>query len=141
MQRFLPALAAGACGAALLVFAGWHFFTDYSYTLNANWGFSLPAGTAQVYQQDSGASFHGDGLRYHVFTCREAPDSLPDGQAADSGFAARLAEEWLDQLDVPAAQRPDYSRCQAEYRTRNGGADQLLAFLDGERLYLLESFT
>lgn len=141
MKRFLPVLAAGACGMALLVFAGWHFLINYSYTLNANWGFSLPAGTAQVYRQDSGASFHGDGLRYHVFTCREGPDGLLDGQATSSGSAAQLAEAWLDQLEVPAAQRPDYSQCQAGYRTQNGGADQLLAFWDGEKLYLLESFT
>ena len=43
---------------------------SYSSTLEATWGISLPwkARLTEIYQQDSGASFHGDGVRYHVFS-------------------------------------------------------------------------
>ena len=51
----------------------WNHFNDYSTTLKANWGFSLPskAHYSEVYSKDSGASFHGDGIRYHIFSYKE----------------------------------------------------------------------
>ena len=37
-----------------------------AWTVNANWELDLPMEEACLYEADSGASFHGDGLRYHV---------------------------------------------------------------------------
>ena len=39
---------------------------DYMRTVNLNWELDLPASQGCLYETDSGASFHGDGERYHV---------------------------------------------------------------------------
>ena len=45
---------------------------SYSSVLEANWGIELPtkALCKEVYEADTGPSFHGDGVRYHVFSYR-----------------------------------------------------------------------
>ena len=46
----------------------------YSRVLQANWGVALPAEAllTEEHEQDSGASFHGDGIRYHVYSYADA---------------------------------------------------------------------
>ena len=39
---------------------------DYTDVLEKNWDLSLPSSDGAVYETDSGASFLGDGYRYHV---------------------------------------------------------------------------
>ena len=43
---------------------------SYFSVLEANWGIELPvkAICKEVYSEDAGPSFHGDGIRYHVFS-------------------------------------------------------------------------
>ena len=43
---------------------------SYSSVLEANWGIELPikALCKEEYEADTGPSFHGDGIRYHVFS-------------------------------------------------------------------------
>ena len=43
---------------------------SYSSVLEANWDIKLPvkAFCKEVYSEDAGPSFHGDGIRYHVFS-------------------------------------------------------------------------
>ena len=45
-------------------------FPSYASTIKSNWNISLPikAVLTETYEKDSGASFHGDGVRYHVFS-------------------------------------------------------------------------
>lgn len=59
----------GICGVIAAMFALWGK-GDYSSVLQANWDISLPSAAKcdQIYAKDSGASFHGDGVRFHVFT-------------------------------------------------------------------------
>jgi len=40
---------------------------SYLRIIELNWNISFPINCEEIYQIDSGASFHGDGLRYHVF--------------------------------------------------------------------------
>ena len=48
----------------------WKMMFSYSSVLEANWGISIPFESKykEIYQKDSGASFNGDGIRYHIFT-------------------------------------------------------------------------
>ena len=43
---------------------------SYFSVLETNWGIELPvkAICKEVYSEDTGPSFHGDGIRYHVFS-------------------------------------------------------------------------
>ncbi|MBQ6865080.1 MAG: hypothetical protein IJO14_12690 [Clostridia bacterium] len=45
-------------------------FPSYASVIKSNWDISLPikAVLTETYEKDSGASFHGDGVRYHVFS-------------------------------------------------------------------------
>ena len=142
-------LAAAAIGG--IVFASvWHTLTGYSTVLKANWGFSLPAGArwTQVYSADSGASFHGDGLRYHVFSYKYedpvegmfawSPVELETIYCASSGEAAGA---WLAELDVPEEWYPDFAACAVQYRSKEDNSEIIL-FFDNHvnRLYIVESF-
>ena len=49
--------------AVLMLFRG---SEDYTRVVNLNWELDLPASQGCLYETDSGASFHGDGERYHV---------------------------------------------------------------------------
>lgn len=39
----------------------------YSDIINMNWSIKLSNSYKEIYSKDSGASFHGDGDRYHIF--------------------------------------------------------------------------
>ena len=136
---------------------------SYLATANANWKLSLPESGSLVYSADTGASFHGDGLRYHVFdSFPEVPLPWHTGPDASENRATLVqsvkawakiptpiyhpttthaAEAWLDELTVPAEQRPDYAACYLYYAAQPDNSE-LLLYWDPElqRLYLVESF-
>lgn len=124
--------------------------SSYSGTLEANWGISLPfkALCTQVYEKDSGSSFHGDGIRYHVFSY-ENEDYIDlmfawDGTENNTiyhGSYHEAATYWLDEIDVPSDQRPDYENCSYKYKTQDDNSE-LIIFWDNDlnRLYIVESF-
>lgn len=137
----------------VLLFAGWigwRTLSDYSRVLDANWGISLPfkALYSEIYEKDSGASFHGDGIRYHVFSYRyEDYIDLMFAWRANEGKTlfrdsySETAEEWLDEIEVPRGWRPDYESCSYWYKTQEDNS-QIIIFWDSEenRLYIVEQF-
>ena len=84
-------------------------------TIAYNWNLQefKEAGLKEVYHRDSGESFHGDGVRYHVFEYddNEYTDGMFDWKPAKDGASAKTAEGWLDETGVPAGQRPEYGSC------------------------------
>lgn len=122
--------------------------TSYASAIEKNWGLRLPDGYREVYSADTGASFHGDGVRYHVFQYEEGA-ALPDaawGEASGptiyaSGVTA-AAEDFLGELeDLPAQWRIPYADCVAAYDSQEDNSE-LLLFLDEttRTLYVVESF-
>ena len=123
---------------------------SYSSTLEANWGISLPrrARLTEIYQKDSGASFHGDGVRYHVFSYKYEdyidlmfawpPTKYPTNYYATTSEAS---EAWLDEIAVPAEERPDYSKCSSWHKSQEDNSE-IIFFWDSEqnRLYIVENF-
>jgi len=123
---------------------------SYSSTLEANWGISLPrrARLTEIYQKDSGASFHGDGVRYHVFSYKYEdyidlmfawpPNKNPTNYYATTSEAS---EAWLDEIAVPAEERPDYSKCSSWHKSQEDNSE-IIFFWDSEqnRLYIVENF-
>lgn len=140
-------IAAACIGGAIHI---WNEFSDYSNCIKANWGFSLPKESdyTQIYQKDDGASPHGDGLRYHVFSYEQAApiESMilwrtEEGATRHYGGYSKAADRWLNALDVPTQERPNYPNCVYSYQTTADGSEMLL-FLDKamSRLYVVESF-
>ena len=118
---------------------------DYVRTVQLNWELELPASEGCLYETDSGASFSGDGERYHVLAY--ADDSGLEETLTEEATPVSSAEvpvtEILDLLAVPADQRPDFSDCRgftAAHPTDERNRLYLLVNSAGTRLYGVECF-
>lgn len=138
------------CVVLIAGIVGWGVMTNYSRVLNANWGISLPfkALCTEIYEKDSGASFHGDGIRYHVFSYKyedyiDLMFAWGSGQHGTNYYpsVSEAAEAWLDKINVPDEQRPSYSECLSWHRSRDDNSE-IIFFWDNDenRLYIVESF-
>lgn len=118
----------------------------YGAVLKANWGISLPAGAQEIYEQDSGESFLGDGLRYHVFSCEAGTRLSFDWETEERATLFHesrraAAEDWLSQLSVPAEEWPDFEKSACWYQSQSDNSELLLFWDESAgRLYALESF-
>lgn len=129
---------------------GWRVLSSYTLALRLNWGISIPfwARPVQCYEKDSGPSFLGDGIRYHVFSYQyeDFIDQMfawgsVDRETIYCDSLTQAAETWLDEIEVPAEYRPDYDACSNWYRAKSDNSE-IIFFWDAERnrLYCLESF-
>ena len=132
---------------------------SYSSVLEANWGIQLPvkALCKEVYEADTGPSFHGDGLRYHVFSYKnsaaieqmvpwsdEVGNTLAwsqiQGQEKEYQTHTEAADIWLGELDIPAEYYPDYDACFRWYKAEHDNSEMII-FRNPEinRLYIVEN--
>lgn len=128
--------------SVLMIFWG---SEDYARVINLNWELDLPTSEGCLYETDSGASFGGDGERYHVL--EYSSDSQLQETLEQAATPISPAEEVvtviLDGLSVPADQRPDYADCCWFTAFRPEDARDklyLLANSAGTRLFVIESF-
>ena len=132
---------------------------SYSSVLEANWGIELPikALCKEVYEADTGPSFHGDGIRYHVFSyvnSSEIEKMLPwsdvngntlawsqiQGEDKNYQTYCEAADTWLAEQEIPQEQNPDYDNCFCWYKNANGNSE-IIIFWNPEinRLYIVEN--
>ena len=123
---------------------------SYASVLEANWGIELPvkAICKEVYSEDTGPSFHGDGIRYHVFSYRyedyiDLMFAWPPTEYPTNFYAttSKAAEVWLEEIDVPAEERPNYEKCCSWHKAQEDNSE-IIFFWDNElnHLYILENF-
>ena len=131
---------------------------SYSSVLEANWDIELPikALCKEVYSEDTGPSFHGDGIRYHVFrftNSSEIEKMLPwsDANGNTLAWSQTQGEEkcyqtyreatdlWLGELEIPQEQYPDYDGCFCWYKNAHDNSE-IIIFWNPEinRLYIVE---
>ena len=126
--------------------------TSYFSALNINWDLSFPekGGFIEIYAKDSGASFLGDGIRYHAFSCSDSGQVenllpwLPQPTTQATNFYPTLqeaADAWLNELQIPKEERPTPESCQIWYAARPDRSE-LLVFWDSklQRIYIVENF-
>lgn len=126
--------------------------SSYFSVMNRNWELSLPEDGVftEIYAKDSGASFHGDGTRYHAFSCSDPGQVeallpwLPEATTHATNYFPSIQEAanaWLDELQVPQEERPDPAGCQIWYATKSDRSE-LLVFWDSkiQRIYIVEHF-
>ena len=83
----------------------------YADCMNLNWHLSLPETDVVIYEKNSGASFTGNGTRYHILQYDEENAAIIlksfDWEAGelDSELAIKM-NEWLDDIEVPSEERP-----------------------------------
>lgn len=123
---------------------------SYSSVLEANWGIELPtkALCKEVYEADTGPSFHGDGVRYHVFSYRYK--DYIDLMFAWSGNLenktlfyesySKAVDIWLGELGIPQEQYPDYDSCFCWYKAEHDNSEMIIFWNpDINRLYIVEN--
>ena len=132
---------------------------SYASVLEANWDIELPikAFCKEVYEADTGPSFHGDGIRYHVFSYKndspiENMVSWSDVNGKTLAWSQTEGEEkiyqtyseasdiWLNELDISAEQYPDYDACFCRYKNAHDNSE-IIIFWNPEinRLYIVEN--
>ena len=125
-------------------------FPSYASTIKSNWDISLPikAVLTETYEKDSGSSFHGDGVRYHIFSYKyeDYIDLMfawtPNEHKTNFYPTTReAAEAWLDEIDVPAEERPDYEKCCSWSKSKVDNSE-IIFLWDNElnKLYIIENF-
>ena len=125
-------------------------FPSYASTIKSNWDISFPikAVLTETYEKDSGVSFHDDGVRYHVFSYKyeDYIDLMfawtPNEHKTNFYPTTReAAEAWLDEIDVPADERPDYSKCYSWSKSQDDNSE-IIFLCDNEsnKLYIVEKF-
>lgn len=112
---------------------GWVCFkigSSYTEIIKANWEISLPNGYKEIYEKDSGASFLGDGQRYHIFRYKdiEAVNECIEWYVGTNVVVKTEVEEVLEGLDVPEDMWPNLT---TEYKYYSK------LKLDSSRLYLI----
>ncbi|MBQ7862036.1 MAG: hypothetical protein IJ349_07540 [Clostridia bacterium] len=137
----------------IVVLAGFgilKLFPSYASTIKSNWDISLPikAVLTETYEKDSGASFHGDGVRYHVFSYKyeDYIDLMfawtPNEHKTNFYPTTReAAEAWLDEIDVPDEERPDYEKCCSWSKSQDDNSE-IIIFWDNElnKIFIVENF-
>ena len=136
--------------AACLLIGIVSVFSDYSRVIELNWGITLPwkARLTEIYNKDSGASFHGDGVRYHVYSYKyedyiDLMFAWPPTEYPTNFYktTSKAAEVWLDEIDVPTEERPNYTDCCSWHKSQKDNSE-IIFFWDSEQnlLYIVENF-
>lgn len=125
--------------------------SSYTNTISRNWEINFPTDAAftEVYKKDTGSSFHGDGLRYHVFTYKSDSVEAMLPWTRDAGgirpiFYSGITEAastWLMEIGVPKEEYPRFSECLSWYKSQNDKSE-IIIFLDTDesKIYVIESF-
>lgn len=126
----------------LMIFLG---SEDYTQIIRLNWKLDLPASESCLYETDSGASFGGDGERYHVlaYVDDSGLEEALEREAEPLAPAEEAVTAILDGLSVPADQRPDFADCgvfTADHPSDDRNRLYLLVNSAGTRLYVVEFF-
>ena len=146
-QKFAIIIASVVVILVYLVL-GWTESNKYCHTITSNWGITVPNTYKEVVSMDSGASFHGDGIRYHVFYYKKVPNFSEDlkwafneGETLSQKTYSEASEEWLDEILVPAEQRPNYEKVTYIYKSQSDGSELILMWDSAaSRLYIVEFF-
>lgn len=128
----------------------WKHLTNYNITLEVNWQISIPskAHYSETYSKDSGSSFHGDGIRYHIFSYKDHSyvGEMLEWESDDKETIyysnySNTVNVWLDTIDVPSEYRPDYSECLFWYNSQDDNSEIIILWDRGNRtIYVVESF-
>lgn len=120
----------------------------YADCMNRNWHLNLPETDVEIYVKNSGASFTGDGIRYHILQYDEESADIIiksfDWEAGElNSELADKMDEWLDSINVPSEDRPKQNEWKHTTLLRKeDNRDHLIMFFDEDtnQLYVVEYF-
>ena len=135
----------GLCGCEGVGFTSIRRYAD---CMNRNWHLNLPETDVEIYVKNSGASFTGDGIRYHILQYDEESADIIiksfDWEAGElNSELADKMDEWLDSINVPSEDRPKQNEWKHTTLLRKeDNRDHLIMFFDEDtnQLYVVEYF-
>ena len=126
----------------------YNYLTNYSNVLKINWNIELPKEIKEIYSASSSTSFHGDGIRYHVFSYKNE-EKIKElfnwtSEEKETIFYSSYREtvnNWLNEIKVLKENYPNYSNCKYWYNKQDDNSE-IIILLDNKenRLYIVESF-
>ena len=124
--------------------------SNYSMILKMNWGLQMPAKSKciEIYEQDTGDSFHGDGKRYHVFSYENEDEvkamftwSFEENKTIYHSCYSEAVNEWLDEIIVPDERYPNFPQCLWWYDKQEDNSEIIVMWDSQEKIvYIAESF-
>lgn len=135
-----------ALAACLLLLASSCSF-GFSQLLETNWGVVLPGGYTERFEADTGASFHGDGVRYHVLEYADdtaLSEAFPwRSEAAPTllySSEREAAAAMLDRLEIPQEFQLPAADCMYDAVSRDDNSELLLFWhVPDGMLYVVEN--
>lgn len=114
----------------------------YTEIINSNWDIKLPNSYKEIYSIDSGASFLGDGERYHIFEYeyKDITNMDLNWQENKNAEVEPTINEILINLDVPQINIPNFNKGYRYYsKTEKDHSEiYLILFPNTKRLYVIE---
>ncbi len=123
--------------------------TNYSNVLKVNWNIELQKKSVEeVYNASSDTNFHGDGIRYHVFSYKNEDEikemfewSLEEKETIYYSSYSESINNWLSEIKVTKENYPDYSNCKYWYNKQDDNSEIIILWDNIEnKLYIVESF-
>lgn len=137
----------------ILPFTVWailHDSSDLADTLESNWSIVLSdeSGWGEIYHADSGASFNGDGERYHIVTYEQEDMienmvawSAEEGKTRWHDSYQAAIDEWISYTDTEPDMYPVYDGCMYWYQRDSDGSEIIMCWNKAEaKIYIAEFF-
>jgi hypothetical protein len=114
----------------------------YTEIIQLNWDIKLPKPCKEIYAVDSGASFHGDGERYHIFEYKNEDDiNLSLNWENSKNIEIELAiKKVLNNLNVSRENMPNFEDNYKYYsKTKKDSSKIYFVFFPNiKKLYVIE---
>ncbi len=123
--------------------------SNYSNVLKVNWNIELPKNLVkEIYSANSDSSFHGDGIRYHIFSYRNENKieelfnwSIEEKETIFYSSYSESVNNWLNEIKVSKENYPNYSNCKYWYNKQDDNSEIIILWDSiKDRLYIVESF-
>lgn len=116
---------------------------SYTKIIELNWGIRLSGSYKEIYSIDSGASFHGDGDRYHIFQHKPKGDisNELDWKSNENKYIEQNIIQILERLNVPDEYLPSFKyKYKYYFREENSSMIYILLNDDEGLIYVIEDF-
>ena len=102
----------------------------------------------EIYSANSDSSFHGDGIRYHIFLYRNENEieelfnwSIEEKETIFYSSYSESVNNWLNKIKVSKENYPSYSNCKYCYEKQDDNSEIIILWDSKEiKLYVVESF-
>lgn len=115
---------------------------SYASVIYLNWSIKLPKPYKEIYSVESGASFHGDGQRYHVFEYKNTnviENKLNWTDTKNPDIESKI-DKILNSLNVANTNRPDFHKKYKYFiKTKEDFSKIYIIYIDEiAKLYIIE---